>query len=92
MTISAEKQQDHDGSFASASIKIRDTGVGFPGEHLDDLIQENKITSRPGTENEKGTGLGLAICRDFVERNGGKLTARSIPDEGSEFVVTLPYR
>ncbi len=92
VTISAEKQQDHDGSFASASIKIRDTGVGFPGEHLDDLIQENKITSRPGTENEKGTGLGLAICRDFVKRNGGKLTARSIPDEGSEFVVTLPYR
>ena len=92
IAISAIKELDDDGNEASISVKIKDSGVGFSGETIDALIQDNNITSRPGTENEKGTGLGLQICRDFVERNGGKLTATSVPGEGSEFTVTLPSR
>ncbi|MBP3191840.1 sensor histidine kinase [Natronogracilivirga saccharolytica] len=92
IAISADKEYDHDGNATSISVKIRDTGAGFSGEHLDDLIKEGKAASRPGTDNEKGTGLGLMICHDFTERNSGTLSARNIPDGGSEFTVTLPYR
>ena len=92
ITIYAVKEYDRNGNVASLSVKIRDSGIGFSGENIDDLMKEGNVTSRRGTDNEKGTGLGLMICRDFTERNHGTLFAWSIPDEGSEFVVTLPYR
>jgi signal transduction histidine kinase len=34
--------------------------------------------------------MGLAICRKILERNGGKITAKSELGKGSTFIVTLP--
>jgi signal transduction histidine kinase len=34
--------------------------------------------------------MGLAICRKIVELHGGTITARSMPAQGSIFIVTLP--
>ncbi len=92
IAISSGLEHDSDGKATSVTVKFKDTGAGFSGQSLDDLIQDNKVTTHPGTENEKGTGLGLMICRDFVAYNNGKLSASSVPGKGSEFVVTLPYR
>ena len=41
---------------------------------------------------EGGSGLGLAIARGFVEANGGRLWAESLPGQGTTFVVELPLR
>jgi signal transduction histidine kinase len=30
------------------------------------------------------------VCRKIVDRHGGTLTARSVPQHGSTFVITLP--
>jgi signal transduction histidine kinase len=35
-------------------------------------------------------GIGLAICQKIVERHAGKITAESIPGEGSKFIIELP--
>lgn len=47
-----------------------------------------KVTNK-GTENETGTGLGLLICKEFVERNGGKLWVESKEGEGITFSFTV---
>jgi two-component system sensor histidine kinase KdpD len=37
-----------------------------------------------------GAGLGLAIARGFVEANGGRLRAQSLPGQGATFVIDFP--
>ncbi|TSA30472.1 MAG: hypothetical protein D4R68_00665, partial [Ignavibacteriales bacterium] len=32
----------------------------------------------------------LILCKEFVERNNGKIWIESIPGKGSKFIFTLP--
>jgi PAS domain S-box-containing protein len=72
-----------------ATIWIADTGIGIAAENIDKLFGTNNFTTR-GTTNEQGTGLGLLLCKDFIEKNGGKIWVESKPDQGSRFYFTLP--
>lgn len=71
-------------------IKITDTGTGMDTETKSNLFGSGSITSLKGTAGEKGTGLGLMICKDFIEKNKGKIWVESTPGKGSAFYFTLP--
>ena len=73
-------------------IAIRDDGIGMNKEMLDGLFQLDVNTSRKGTDGENSTGLGLIICKDFVEKNGGKIRVISQEGKGSTFYFTMPSR
>jgi len=75
---------------ATCEIVVTDNGIGFDEKYLDRVFT---IFQRLHGRNEyEGTGLGLAICRKIVERHRGRITARSSPGQGAQFVVTLPVR
>jgi signal transduction histidine kinase len=57
---------------------------------IEKLFHIDKSTSKPGTKNEQGTGLGLLLCKEFVEKNGGKIWVESSPGTGSSFYFELP--
>jgi signal transduction histidine kinase len=59
-------------------------------ETLQHLFLLENTTSTYGTLNEKGTGLGLMLCKEFIEKNGGSITAESSLGEGSSFTFSLP--
>lgn len=69
---------------------VTDTGIGIPKEELDLLFTLDKYHSTMGTAQEKGSGLGLIICKEFVEKNGGRIIAQSQVGKGSEFTISLP--
>ncbi len=69
---------------------VRDNGVGMEKEQIDNLFALNQSFTTPGTAKEKGTGLGIILCRDFINKNFGKLWVESKPGEGSEFSFSLP--
>ncbi len=70
-------------------ISICDTGVGIDPEKSSKLFDFTTIFSTHGTSGEKGTGIGLPLCKEFVERNGGKIRVESEPGNGSKFTFTL---
>ncbi len=71
-------------------ISVSDTGVGIAEDDLVNLFNQDNLTSQPGTNREKGTGLGLILCKEFVEKNNGRLRVESIIGEGTTFIFTLP--
>jgi len=72
-------------------VSVKDTGIGMDREKVKSLFRIDANASTPGTSQETGTGLGLILCKEFVEKNGGKILAVSTPGEGSVFSFSLPY-
>lgn len=71
-------------------ITVQDSGIGISEKKIKNLFNIEVSNSTPGTEEESGTGLGLILCKEFVEKNGGKIWAESQINEGTEMKFTLP--
>lgn len=71
-------------------ISVKDQGIGMNDDTIAKLFRTDLFHSTNGTNSEKGTGLGLILCKEFVEKNGGKIEVQSEPSEGSTFKVFLP--
>lgn len=71
-------------------ITVSDNGIGMNEEVKNKLFKSDLHESKPGTENEKGTGLGLVICKDFIEKNHGKIWIENNAEKGTSFKFTLP--
>jgi signal transduction histidine kinase len=70
------------------SIMVADNGIGFEEKYVDRIFQP--FQRLHSSTLYTGTGMGLAICRRIVERHGGTITAKSQPDMGATFFITLP--
>ncbi len=70
-------------------IAVKDNGIGIGPEIQKLLFEKTSGYSTRGTANEKGTGLGLILCKEFVEKNGGKIWLESEVGKGSTFYFTI---
>ncbi len=71
-------------------VSVKDNGVGMTEEVLRKLFRLDAKHSTKGTADEKGTGLGLILCKEFIEKNGGRIWVDSQPGKGSVFFIVLP--
>lgn len=71
-------------------VSVHDNGTGIKPEVQEFLFTKTTSYTSRGTANEKGTGLGLILCKEFVEKNGGKIWFESKVGEGSTFHFTMP--
>ncbi len=71
-------------------IRIVDRGPGIPHSQLSHIFEPFYRLADDG--EHPGSGLGLAIARGFVEANDGRLTAESLPGQGTTFVIELPVK
>ena len=73
-------------------ISIKDTGIGISKENINKLFRTDVHHTTIGTSEEKGTGLGLILCKEFVEKNNGKIWVESDLNKGSTFTFSLPNK
>jgi signal transduction histidine kinase len=74
------------------TISVADNGVGMSEEVINKLFRLDVKHSSQGTAKEKGTGLGLILCKEFIEKNGGKMRVQSEPGKGSVFTFSFPLK
>lgn len=70
-------------------FEVADTGRGMSEEDCAAVFEEFAQADDADTPEMRGTGLGLPIVKRFAEAMGGGVTASSVKDEGSIFVLTI---
>src|SRR4029453_11386696 len=75
----------------SALVRVRDTGIGLPGDRLSHIFDLFSQVDRSLDRSQRGLGIGLHLVKRLVELHGGTVTARSDGSgKGSEIAVELP--
>ncbi len=88
--VESRELPSENGASPRYEISVADNGIGFEEIYLDRIFE--LFQRLHGRQEYEGTGMGLAICRKIAERHGGTITAKSAPDQGAKFIVTLPLR
>ena len=68
-------------------FEITDTGSGMTEE-----VQSKLFSSFFSTKGAKGTGLGLLVTKKLIEEHQGTIDLKSRLNDGTTFIVTLPFK
>ena len=69
-----------------------DNGIGMSEEFQKHLFEPFTQENRLEQNASMGTGLGMTIVSQLVTMMGGQICFTSKVDEGTSFVITLPFR
>ena len=69
-------------------IRVSDTGPGISEQDLPRIF--DRLYRGDQSRATRGLGLGLSLVRAYVEAQGGSVSVKSTPGNGSVFEVRLP--
>lgn len=70
-------------------VHVKDNGVGIPPDKIDKIFSSFYQIDNSSTRSYGGAGLGLSISKSIMESHGGSINVKSIPSNGSEFILTF---
>jgi signal transduction histidine kinase/CheY-like chemotaxis protein len=71
-------------------FEVKDSGVGIPGDRLDDVFKEFQQIGSHEHDRKQGLGLGLAIVKRLAGLLKHPIGVRSAPGAGSCFWIDVP--
>lgn len=74
----------------TASVVIRDHGIGIPEGMQPVLFEKYTPAARPGLRGEVSSGMGLYIVKKLAHLMGGSIRFQSRENEGTTFVFEVP--
>ena len=77
-----------EGNGAMAVLRVRDTGIGIPPEHLPHVFE--RFYQVDPARASAGCGLGLSICKWIASAHGGTIEATRGKAGGTEMTVVIP--
>ncbi|SHM67161.1 Signal transduction histidine kinase [Duganella sacchari] len=72
-------------------FRVCDTGPGIPPAVRARLFEQFTVADDSASRGRDGAGLGLAIAHRLTQLMGGTIMLESSNNDGTVFVVTLPY-
>ena len=68
-------------------ISIKDNGIGISEENQKKIFKKFVQINPSSTAS---TGLGLTIAKEIIKLHSGKISLKSSPGKGSEFMISIP--
>lgn len=72
----------------TVQIEIEDRGKGILEKEIEHIFDRFYRVDKGRQSN--GMGIGLSLSQEIMARHGGRITMRSIPNERTVFMVSLP--
>ena len=72
-------------------IIIRDNGIGMSKNDIHMIFKKFYRVKQGDRHDVKGFGIGLSYVKKIIELHQGSIEVNSIPGEGSEFKIHLPF-
>lgn len=72
-----------------AIVEVWDKGKGIPQKDLPHIFERLYTTEASRNPSLRGSGLGLTIAKNLMEKQGGRISAESIPGEKTVFSFCL---
>jgi PAS domain S-box-containing protein len=86
-SIRIELQRRGDG----VALSVTDTGTGIPESELARIFERFHRVEGAKSRTHEGTGIGLALTHELVRLHGGTIAVESQVDQGTQFVVRIPF-
>ncbi|WP_412564410.1 ATP-binding protein [Thalassobius sp. MITS945101] len=81
----------HKGPGHSIEMVVRDNGIGMSTDLVETFCEPFVQGQDSALSQVRGTGLGMSITHQLVGLMGGEMEVSSIPGEGTEIRLRLPY-
>lgn len=69
---------------------VEDDGIGIGEENLKKIFDRFVRLDNSLTRSNEGSGIGLSIVKSFVECHNGNISAKSIKNIGTSFIINIP--
>ena len=71
-----------------AAVSVKDFGRGIQEEDVPKIF--GRFYRSEEVQQEEGVGIGLYLAREILKKENGYMKVKSVPGEGSEFILYLP--
>lgn len=89
LVVQAQPEND---THLRINFQVRDTGIGIPEQHLENLFTAFYQVDGSTRRAFGGTGLGLAISQAIVKAMDSEIQCKSQPGQGSTFSFSLTLK